>query len=473
MRDIGYSLETALSDIVDNSIAAGATLVRIVVDPSATAPRVAILDNGCGMSEPDLLEAMRAGSRSPLAERGGMDLGRFGLGLKTASFSQCRRLTVVSKKGGQVSAAIWDLDHVAATDRWEVELPTEWSGIPHAEELVEDGTLVLWEHIDRILGEASGDRARELLARRLSETEDHLELVFHRFLAGEPGRSRISVEVNAHRLTPRDPFGTSHATQKDPEETCLIKGHRITLQTYTLPHHSKLNTRQYEQLGGAAGYLRNQGFYLYRERRLIIWGTWFGLARQRPITQLTRVRIDMPRELDAEWKIDVKKASAQPPAILRERLSGLVDRICEGSRRVYTHKGQKLNPDERLEAWTRIQDKGVIRYRINSTHPIMESLNAELSVAGRARLQALIRLAETGLPIDAIFADKGGDPRSVGTDTLDEAALNVLAVETYRGLNSGTTERSARVLDMMQVAEPFASGWSTVQKALAEAFSWR
>lgn len=473
MRDIGYSLETALSDIMDNSIAAGADTIEILIDPSAATPHIAIRDNGAGMSEEELFDAMRAGSRSPLAARNGPDLGRFGLGLKTASFSQCRRLTVVTRQGGVASAAVWDLDHVVATDRWEVGLPSDLSPIPHADGLVGDGTLVVWECLDRIIGDAPVDRAQEVLARRVSEAQAHLELVFHRFLSGEPGRQKIAIFLNNQLLKPHDPFASRHpATQRDPEEVRMVKGHAVTLQTVTLPHHSKMAPKEHEALGGPAGFLKNQGFYLYRERRLIIWGTWFGLARQRPITQLTRVRIDMPRELDADWKIDVKKASAQPPAVLRDYLRGLVDRICAGSKRVYTHKGQRLNPNDRLEVWSRTQDKGEIRYRLNLEHPVVAALDSELSAAGKSRLRALVALIETALPVDAIFADKGGDPKAVATGNLDPDSLRVLAVETYRLLNSGATDRSAKALDMMQVLDPFASSWSVVKQLLVDEFSW-
>jgi hypothetical protein len=473
MRDIGYSLETALSDIIDNSIAAGSDTIEILIDPTAQSPQIAIRDNGSGMSEDELLDAMRAGSRSPLSERTGPDLGRFGLGMKTASFSQCRRLTVISRKTGKLSAATWDLDHVARTDRWEVKLPNDPETLPLASEIVGEGTIVLWETLDRVIGDAPSDMAQEVLARRVSEAQDHLELVFHRFLAGEPGHQKISIFLNSQQLKPRDPFASKHtATQRDPEEIRIVKGQKVVIQTFTLPHHSKVSQKEYDALGGTGGFLKNQGFYLYRERRLIMWGTWFGLARPRPITQLTRVRIDMPRVLDADWKIDVKKASAQPPGAIRDYLRRLVDTICAGSKRVYSHKGHKVNPDNRLEVWSRMQDKGEIRYRLNPDHPVLGALNDELSDAGRVRLRALVALVETALPIDSIFADKGGDPKSVGTGTLGDEAIGLLAVETYRMLNAGASDRSAQTLDMLQVLEPFSSNWSVTKQALATEFSW-
>jgi hypothetical protein len=473
MRDIGYSLETALSDIIDNSIAAGADKIEILIDPSAASPRIAIFDNGRGMGEPELLDAMRAGSRNPLHERSGPDLGRFGLGLKTASFSQCRRMTVVSKKDGLISFATWDLDHVATTDRWEVMIPASIDAVPDAENLAAEGTLVLWENLDRVLGDIPPEEAMQVLSRRIDEARTHIELVFHRFLAAEPGHPKIAILLNKSPLHPHDPFASKHpAAQRDPEEIRFVKGHKVTLQSCTLPHHTKLTAKEHEALGGTAGYLKNQGFYLYRERRLIIWGTWFNMVRARPITQLTRVRIDMPRELDAEWKIDVKKASAQPPLALREYMRGLVERICFGSKRVYTHKGQRLNPDDRLEVWSRVQDKGEIRYRVNSDHPIVASLNAELSTEGQHRLKALLRIMENDLPIDSIFADKGGDPKSIVTGSISEADLKVLAIDTYKYLNNGTTERSERALDMLQTVSQLEGSWPQILQMLATEFSW-
>ena len=246
----------------------------------------------------------------------------------------------------------------------------------------------------------------------------------------------------------------------------------MTIQTFTLPHHTKLTPKQYEALAGKAGFLRNQGFYLYREKRLIIWGTWFGLTQQRPITQLTRVRIDMPKELDAEWKVDVKKASAQPPPSLRRELRGLVDRICAGSKRVYTHKGKKLISADQIDVWHRIQDKGEIRYGINLDHPVVAQLNNELSDEGRQRLRALIRLTETGLPIDSIFADKGGNPTAVVSGDMSADELGLVAADTYRHLNGGLETQNDGVVSMMQMMGVFQPRWPDVEASLKLQFGW-
>ncbi len=469
MRDLGYSLETALADIIDNSIAANADSIDIFADPSDETPRIAIVDNGCGMTEAELLDAMRAGSQNPLSSRKANDLGRFGLGLKTASFSQCRRLSVITRRDDKMSAAIWDLDHVAKTDRWEVLMPSDPSALPLASRLIGNGTIVIWEQMDRL----HGGLGTGLLVRRLSEAASHLELVFHRFLSGEVGQRKVRISLNNTPLKPLDPFAsTLKATQRLEPEILAVNGHPVTIQAFTLPHFSKIESKEdWERLAGEAGHLRNQGFYLYRERRLIIWGTWFGLARHRPLTNLSRVRIDMPKELDPEWKIDVKKASAQPPAILRERLRQLVEKIGASSKRVYTHKGKKLNIDGRLDVWSRVQDKGEIKYHFNKEHPSFQSLVDGLPDAQRSRLIALVELMESMLPFDSIFADRGGDPKAIVTNGIADESLALLARDTYLQLNGGS-DRSAKILDMMAMCEPFSLRWQDTLSMLKTAFSW-
>ena len=152
LRDLGYSLQTAVADVVDNSLTAGACNVELLAATHAEAPAIGILEDGAGMTEPELLEAMRPGSRSLLEDRALTDRGRFGLGLNTASFSQCRRLTVVTRRGGEMSCAVWDLDTVTVRDRWMVERPLDTTGIPWSGHLVADGTLAVWEKLGRLVG---------------------------------------------------------------------------------------------------------------------------------------------------------------------------------------------------------------------------------------------------------------------------------------------------------------------------------
>ena len=408
MRDIGYSLGTALADLVDNSITAGARSIRIFADTSGSEITVAILDDGRGMSRSTLLDAMRLGARSPLEERGRSDLGRFGLGLKTASFSQCRELTVLTRDGEETVGARWDLDHVAETNQWLVQLLDGSEGVPWAEELGEHGTLVAWGK----LGVDEGDSSEGDFVRQLDEARSHLELVFHRFLAGEPGLRKVAIVLNERPLEPFDPFHAAHrATMAGPEERIRVEGADVAVRAFTLPHHSKVGSGDWERYAGHEGYLKNQGFYVYREKRLIIHGTWFGLARQSELTKLARVRVDMPNTLDTAWKIDIKKASAQLPPLIRRRLLKIIEPLAASSRRVYTTRGRKLVEDSRVPVWSRIQKGNAILYRINEEHPLVAELGSRLAPNARSDLLRLIEVAGAALPMDGPVRRYGGSPR--------------------------------------------------------------
>ena len=260
MRDIGYSLETALADVVDNSITAKATNVHIHVDAIGSEARIGIVDDGKGMSRADLLDAMRLGSRHPHEPRAVHDLGRFGLGLKTASFSQCRRLTVVTRKDGITSVAIWDLEHVAKTDTWSLLVTDDEVEIPFIEYLGAEGSLVVWERLDRAVEQDGTDMGRKHFIRRVDDAGRHLELVFHRYLSGESGIRRISILINSVPLRPFDPFHSSHpATIAGQTEVVRVGGHDVAITAFTLPHHRNVSALDWERFGGPAGYLKNQG----------------------------------------------------------------------------------------------------------------------------------------------------------------------------------------------------------------------
>ena len=465
MRDIGYSLPTAIADVIDNSITAGAENIELLSDTDSDIPAMGILDDGTGMSKDELLEAMRPGSKNPLAERSVHDLGRFGLGLKTASFSQCRRLTVFTRKKNNANCARWDLDLVKKTDEWIIELLPDTEDVPWAENLQGDGTLVLWQKLDRLVDQS--DRAdRSNLVRQIAETATHLELVFHRFLSGETGLKRVSISLNGRPLEPFDPFNSRHpATICGPEEIFKLGKHELKIQPFTLPHHKKVTAKEWEQYAGPEGYIKNQGFYVYREKRLIIHGTWFNLARQTELAKLARVRIDMPNGMDAEWKIDVRKASAQPPTQVRERLRRITEEFGAGSRHAYTSRGKRLVSDNRLPVWTRSQDKNSIHHGINPGHPAFRSFGDRLSARQKHEFGRLLVLIGAALPLETLFADMSSNPESVTVEHLDEQAFASVVKTTYLTLKSGdTAEEDIRM--MMSSAEPFRSHWELAENLI-------
>lgn len=469
MRDFGYSLDTAVADIVDNSLTAGAKRIEILTFDDGTSFRLGILDDGRGMDREELLTAMAPGSRSPLEERSKTDLGRFGLGLKTASFSQCRRLTVVTRKMGITSVARWDLDHVQQQGKWAVQLPITDDGVPWADRLGLNGTLVLWENVDRLVSREGlrrpEDRASNL-NERLAALTRHMELVFHRFIAGEPGHKKVSILLNGRPLEAFDPFNSNNsATQFLAPEEIHAGNNIVSVQPVVLPHFSKVDRPTWERYAGAAGYLRSQGFYLYRQRRLIIHGTWFGLMRQTAASQLARVRLDIDNRWDSEWKIDVKKASAQLPPIVRSRLREIIEQIDAQSRRPFAGKGRIMSDSDRLPVWLRTQEHGSITYRISEDHPLIAGFRAQLSVLHQAELSKVLAFASASLPIDTIFADLGSDAEKVTAGSLNVELLEEALAATVARF------RAAQLADieihgLFGRVEPYKSNWALTEKIL-------
>lgn len=465
LRDIGYSLETAISDIIDNSITAGARQIRIITDAFIDEPLIAIVDDGEGMAEDELIAAMRPGSQNPLATRDKPDLGRFGLGLKSASFSQCRRLTVVSRKGGKTSAAIWDLDDVAERNEWAVQLPDDVAGIPEVGQLGAAGTLVLWQKLDRLTGGFSHNAAKrtEIINRRIAETERHLRLVFHRFI--EDAKS-LRILLNGRPLRPLDPFAKSNpATISDPEETLPLISGEVEIQSFTLPHHKHTSKADWDDIGGPEGHLKSQGFYLYRGRRLILYGTWFGLCRQSELTKLCRVRIDIPNSMDADWKIDVKKSSAQLPPVVRDRLRKVIERIQDGSKRTYSKRGQKLVDRERLPMWNRVQADGQIRYGPNIEHPVFADFAERLPPDLRRGFFNCIALVGASLPIETLHADMAGTAEQIVPDHVDEDTLTQAVHATLSALLKARKDIK-EITSLMKDVDPFRSAWEDTQRII-------
>lgn len=454
LRDIGYSFNSALADIVDNSITANADEIWILAIP-ADEFRIGIVDNGDGLSRSDLKQAMRLGSTDPRQKRTLNDLGRFGLGLKTASFSQCRSLTVVSRKDGETSTFTWDLDLVVKQNEWNVIERNDPADIPFIDELGETGTLVLWEKLDRLTGDRGSGKVDH--TRIISEAQDYLSLVFHRYLAGEKGLNRITLRVNNLILEPIDPFNTKHrATQSSPVEQ-ICQG--ITMQAFTLPHRSHYDSQQeYEHFGLNGGYLKSQGVYLYRAKRLILYGTWFGLAKKTALTQLTRVRIDIDINQDEVWKIDVKKVSAQMPEIVRKRVKTLISTIGAPSRKAYKRRATKLTSPDVYPVWQLAVEDGHSRYAINREHPAIQGIIASLDASDSGLIKTLISLVESTFPKESIFYEiskneEGVEFPDMAADEFAQAAKSFFASLKQTGKNEDV------IVSMMSKSEPFASRW--------------
>jgi len=443
MRDIGYSFESALADIVDNSISAGASRIEIIndVDPVA-GPYLAILDDGSGMSPEELTQAMQHGSRSPRDARANHDLGRFGLGLKTASFSQCRRLTVVSRKEGSLSARCWDLDLVVDKDEWILSLldNEEMERLPLVDRIGASGTLVLWQKLDRL--DALGDHPDQVYAalnQMFSTARPHLALTFHRFIAPDPGDppAAVAIFVNGAEVEAADPFARHMTPHSDAHEVEVMHmgGGAIVIQGFTLPHHQRLTIDQLHALELGSSLVETQGLYVYRGRRLVSAGTWFGMARRAELTKLLRVRVDVPTSLDSEWSIDVRKSRIRIPSATRTRLRLLVERMTEAARRPYTYRGTRQAAASGLPLWDRVEDRGAVRYEIRRKHPLIEDL--QRATGTQAGVDAVLLAIEATLPLESLFADIASAPQAVKQNDIDPGELKQLLAAFVEAMAPG------------------------------------
>lgn len=399
LRDIGYSLETAVADIIDNSIAADAKNIFIYAD--ATQKQIAICDDGSGMSLDELKRAMKLGSFSPEDEREKHDLGRFGLGLKTASFSQCKKLSVISQKKKALSGFCWDLDYLKRQKDWIMKYadPEAFkdSEFSHFFQSKNNFTVVVWEDIDRFETENDFIEAIDVL-------KDHLSLVFHRFMEGE--KRKITLYVNNRKLVPFNPFFKEHpATQERQTEKETIYGDDIYITPYILPHPSKISEAEYKKYATRDGYQKSQGFYLYREGRLLIHGTWFRLHKQSEAHKLVRIKIDISNKLDKFWNIDVKKSTATPSLLIKETLLRIIRQITEQGFRVYASRG-KIEKKNKVDAcfWNIKHVEGKIKFILNRNHPLFLLLKEEIDENSFSIFEKYISDIEEYLPVEDIYA---------------------------------------------------------------------
>lgn len=439
MRAVGYSFSTALADIIDNSISADATTIRVVALPTDDR-RISILDNGKGMNLSEAKSAMKLAGRSSTEGRHRGDLGRFGLGLKTASLSQGRILTLATRKDGVTRILRWDLDHVASTGEWDLLLleRDEVSYIHEIETLesLQNGTLVVWERLDSF---EDGDSYAEQLASKLKESKEHLGLVFHRFLDHNVKEaSDITIYVNNMKIEPATPLlENNRSTILGPPQQMKVSGSTIKIQSFTLPHRNKMSDDEFRTAQIGASFRESQGFYVYRENRLVIWGTWFRMVPKQELGKLARVTVDIPNELDHLWSLDIKKSHAMPPPSVKDKLRTYANRMIEPSKRVYTYKGRVVSADKHEPIWHVVQLRDSFTVSINVDNPMIKTLKMIASNKDEENaINTVLSLLESNVPIDHIFNRLGKDERYFVDDSEEEliqvaAGLASMLKESY------------------------------------------
>lgn len=457
-RAIGYSINTAIADIIDNSITAGAKNIWVDYEWKGSNTKISILDDGKGMNNEQLIQAMRPGSRNPLEERSSNDLGRFGLGLKTASFSQSRKFTVLSKAKDYNSVFwTWDLDYVNQTQAWKLirHIPDEENWTKKIESL-ETGTCVVWWDLDRLSKNTHEDNleAKSKFLGIMDSVKSHLSMVFHRYM--DEG---LKIYFREREIKPWDPFMIGVDGLQTKPETRL-EGGSIRIKGFVLPHRSKLSAEQYNYgKGPKDSWTAHQGFYVYRNKRLLVAGDWLGMFKREVHYDLCRIQIDLPNNFDEVWQIDIKKSIARPPSIYHEQIFAIAKEVRNQAVEVYRHKGKvlkrKLASDEYFPFWEEKARHGKRFYKINRNHPLLNEL---LSKSGDLKkdIEKVIQFIEETIPVPLITLQESENEKPHGQpfEGIDHSSIKETIKSIYDSfVQSGLSfeKAKARILNI----EPF------------------
>lgn len=436
-RSFGYNLSTAIADIVDNSISANSNSIELEFKWKGKDSVISILDNGKGMNLEELIIAMTPGSKDPEAFRDEHDLGRFGMGLKTASFSQCKRLTVITKKEGfAVIKRCWDIDFINSEEEWTLlDYVSDQSHIEKVDKLT-NGTLIVWELLDRIVGDSTfeNEAVKNAFYQEMVTVNEHLSLVFHRFIESK----KIKIFTNTHAIVPWNPF----LLNLDPKPEMgqlevLINNVEVTY--FILPHMSKISIEEYEKSGGPLGWYQQQGFYIYRGDRLLVSGDWLGIEKKREYSKLARIAINFPNANDFDWNLDIKKSTATPPIEIRKELARIAKIAVMKSARIYNWRGQKTisshdNSQSFESLWTdETNRENIKKYKINKNHPLIKQLlNSDRE--NKLFVKAL-KLIEENIPLELILYNQNENPSFHELESIPEIPsddLIKLAIELYQ-----------------------------------------
>lgn len=448
LRAFGYSLETAISDLIDNSISASADKVWLDFYWLGRDSKIVIMDNGLGIKSSEINQVMKFGSQSPDDKRENKDLGRFGLGLKTASLSQSKRFTVCSKTD-EIICKTWDVDHIKKSNNWEV-LDTVFNlELPYYQKInsLKHGTLVLWENMDKVVFDqwkvnSYKDECKFIdLKKRVKQ---HLEMVFHRFLEGP--NPQLTIYIDNKKIKPWDPFFEIHtSTERTPEESIIVGNEIVKIKGFILPHKDRLTVEEFEKNKGIKGWTNQQGFYIYRNKRMLVAGSWLGLGDENKIWtkeeqyKLARIRIDIPNTLDLDWDIDVKKSKAKPPQGLKSRIISLAQDIRSRAREVFAHRGQYKKRSSELvvdSIWQSNLIDGKRNYFLDRKHTLIKQVLSEVS--DNKAFNTLLTIIEQTVPIERIWLEIAEKPESHmrSFEDIKNDEIYELAKEYYNSLTN-------------------------------------
>ena len=459
-RAFGYTLQTAIADLVDNSISAKCQNIWIEYEWHGEKSWLTVTDDGIGMDQPTLVEAMTPGSKDPNTERHEDDLGRFGLGLLTSSFSQCKALTVLTKsKESNLIKRHWDLDYVNETGKWNLLDYLSDSQFSEKLDSLEKGTTVIWEKLDRLVGNSleQNEAARAVFLEEFERVDQHLSLVFHRYFE----QKRVSIFLNGHKLESWDPFmKESDGVQLLARES--LDSDKVSIKCYVLPHISKLSVEERIK-SRTEDWHQLQGFYIYRNNRLLLHGDWLGLFSKLEHCKNARILIDIPNTLDHDWKIDIKKASATPSLLVRKDLIRLGKMTRKAAGAIHKFRGNQILLDNSVKSfdfqpiWKANKTRDDVRhYFINPDNHIIKRLLDQEQILNKEFKNVLKIIGET-TPIEAIIQYHSEEPEShelrENSAELDQVTID-LSLMMYNSLINSGLAREIAIKQIFNI-EPF------------------
>jgi hypothetical protein len=450
LRAIGYSIQTAIADIIDNSISANAKNVWINFEWKGAATWLSIKDDGSGMDSEEIIQAMRPGSKNPLAERNSKDLGRFGLGLKTASFSQARQLTVLSKKLGYASDYwTWDLDYVNQTGKWNLIKYLSDNINECVLDQLNSGTIVIWNNLDRVVKDfrESDNTALDKFLVVMERVKKHLAMVFHRFIENK----KIKIFFQDSEIAAWNPFLIAEKATQPQSEEYLHTG-KVIIKGFVLPHKSKISEETYKYAEGTKGWNEHQGFYIYRNERLLLAGDWLGLFKKEEHYKLIRIQVDLPNSLDADWQIDIKKSIARPPLFYTDQIRNYASKIRAQGIEIYRHRGKTLKlaaGQKFVPLWIDHKRGDKWFYKINREHPLVDMAKTQAKSEPDKAVETLLRFIEENIPSKSIYIKEAEEPEAQGKpfEGVDHEPIRKTMRMMFDSLTAkGKTEDEAKAL---------------------------
>ncbi|WP_439554735.1 ATP-binding protein [Dyadobacter sp.] len=439
----GYSLETSISDLIDNSVSANADKIEILIDPDSYPFTLFLVDNGDGMSESVLKQCMQFPSTSPENSREKSDLGRFGLGMKTASFAQTRRFTVISKKKGaeKYCARTWDVDYLKKKGSWRILINTQEeileylnkyrslsNGYFNKFEDFEANTIIVWQKLYKFEDHLDGNDRTNALKTQITEiTTEYLALVFHRFM--ERKICPLKIRVNNKLIEPFNPFPTNQTDLRLIESRQKVfKSDIISLEGYVLPVRSIEESKEVHNIWTtkSRGLMDMEGLYIYRSDRIILFGGWNGIIRKSPRLQLARLKVEVGNKIDDLLHLNVAKSQVSIPFDLKMGFLKYIAELREQAEKEYYNRGIRRISSSKSDSVPQLFERHATnrgtQIEINNKFPLVQLISNSMDYEQQKEFRLLLKMVNN-LVNKLGRANEDDNKINVSTDSDDESDL--------------------------------------------------